>query len=213
MERNHSVRPRFIAPMLCRQIQTLPHRDGWFYEVKHHGQRALVVKDGAKVTVFSGNGKPVDYPEARDAMRKLDAERAVIDCEIIALDKEGKSCFAGLGSNRGDCRIRLYAFDLLHLNGRDLMSEPIERRKARLCTITLDTAVLFSPALSCDPDILMEQVAQLSLAGIIAKQRGSAYEAGRRCGAWVTLSTTRNRRPHPGVAPLPPVNRLTTVMA
>jgi bifunctional non-homologous end joining protein LigD len=117
MERTDSVRPRFIAPMLCRQIKTLPHGDDWFYEVKHDGLRALAVKDGAKVTLFARDGKRLDYPEASDAVRKLHAGRAVIDCEIIALDKRGKSCFAALGSNGGDCTIRLYAFDLLHLNG------------------------------------------------------------------------------------------------
>ena len=187
MERNRFVRPRFIAPMLCRQIQTLPHGDDWFYEVKHDGHRALAVKDGAKVTLFSRDRKVLDYPEVRDVVRQLDAAQAVIDCEIIALDKKGKSCFAALGSNRGDCTIRLYAFDLLHLNGRDLTSEPIERRKDRLCTITLDTAALFSPSLDCEPDMLIEQVKQLSLGGIIAKRRGSTYEAGTRGGAWVIL--------------------------
>ena len=74
------------------------------------------------------------------------------------------------------------------------MSEPIERRKEWLSTITLDTAVLFSPSLNCDPDVLIEQVAQLSLGGIIAKRRGSAYEAGTCRGAWVTLPAARNRR-------------------
>jgi len=188
MERNHFVRPRFIAPMLCRQIKTLPHGDDWFYEIKHDGHRALAVKDGANVTLFAGDGKVLDYPEVRDMVRQLHARSAVIDCEIIALDKKGKSCFAALRSNGGDCTIRLYAFDLLHLNGRDLTSEPIERRKDRLCTITLDTAaVLFSPSLGCEPNMLIEQVKQLSLGGIIAKRRGSTYEAGKRGGAWVSL--------------------------
>src|SRR5688572_28045650 len=187
METNGSVRPCFIVPMHSRPIQRLPDAEGWFYEVKQHGHRALAVKDGARVTLSSRNGKPLDYPEAANAVRKLDVRCAVIDCEIIALDQNGKSSFAALGPSRGGCNIRLYAFDLLHLNGRDLTSEPIERRKEQLCTITLDSALLFSPSLNCDPDMLIEQVAQLSLEGIIAKRRGSTYETGKRGGTWVTL--------------------------
>ena len=49
------------------------------------------------MTLFSRNGKVVDYPEARDAVRNLGAERAVIDCEIITMDKKGKSSFAAPG--------------------------------------------------------------------------------------------------------------------
>ena len=48
MQTSHSVRPRFIAPMLCTRAPVLPHRKSWFYEVKRDGRRALAVKDQEK---------------------------------------------------------------------------------------------------------------------------------------------------------------------
>jgi bifunctional non-homologous end joining protein LigD len=187
MERNHSVRPRFVAPMLSKRIQTLPKRDAWFYEVRRPGHRALVVKEDGGVRLYSPNGNVLDCPDVVGAVRKLDARSAVMDCQLIALDERGQCRFEPLGLKRNTHTVHLCAFDLLHLNGRDLTNEPIERRKQRLCTITLDTPVIFSPSLDCDPDMLIEQVAELSLAGIIAKRRGSTYEAGKRGGNWVTL--------------------------
>ena len=185
MEMNHYVQPRFIEPMLCTRTPVLPHRQSWFYEVKRDGRRALAVKDRAKVTVYSPTGDRLDCPPAVDAVRKLNAGRAVIDCEIIALAQKGTGGDAP-GLKPGECAIHLYAFDLLHLNGRDLTSEPIEYRKDWLCTLTLDTSLLFSPSLDCEPDMLVEQVAQLGLPGIIAKRRGSAYQPGKNDGSWVT---------------------------
>ena len=188
--RNHRGRSRFIAPMLCKPVQTLPEGGGWFYEVNRNGHPALVVKDGAKVTLFSREGKPLDYPEAEKAVRRLKTTSAVIDCEIIALNSEDKPCCGSPDTIRGST-IRLYAFDLLHLNGRDLMHEPIERRKEHLCTITLDSALLFSPSLNCEPEMLIEQVAQLSIEGVIAKRSGSTYEPGKCSGTWMKMRVAR----------------------
>jgi bifunctional non-homologous end joining protein LigD len=185
METNHCVQPRFIAPMLCTPAPVLPHRQSWFYEVKRDGRRALAVKDRAKVTLYSSNGDRLDCPPAADAVRKLNAVRAVVDCEIIALTQKVTLAPAPR-SKPGEAAVHLYAFDLLHLNGRDLTREPIEYRKDRLCTLTLDTLLLFSPSLDCEPDMLLEQVAQLGLPGIIAKRRGSAYQPGKNDGSWVT---------------------------
>jgi bifunctional non-homologous end joining protein LigD len=185
--------------MLCTRTSVVPHPQNWLYEVQRDGRRALAVKDQRKVTLYSSNGDKVDCPPAVDAVRKLNAGRVVIDCEIIALAQEGKGGPA-TGSKPGEC-IRLYAFDLLHLNGRDLTGEPIEYRKHRLCTLTLDTSVLFSPSLDCEPDMLVEEVARLGLPGIIAKRRGSVYQSGKNDGAWVTRRVKPNESAHRPVSP------------
>jgi bifunctional non-homologous end joining protein LigD len=137
------------------------------------------------VRLYSRNGGRLDCPEVVDVLRKLEERRVVIECEIIELAQQGKNGHAP-GSKAGECAIRLYALDLLHLNGRDLTSEPIEYRKHRLCGLTLDTSLLFSPSLDCEPDMLVEEVARLGLPGIIAKRRGSAYHSGKNNGSWVT---------------------------
>lgn len=124
MKRNHSVRPRFVAPMLSKRIQTLPKRDTWFYEVHRPGHRALVVKEAANVKLYSPSGNALDCPEVMSAVRKLDARCAVLDCQLIALDVRGQCRFEPLGPKRNNHTVHLCAFDLLHLNGRDLTSEP-----------------------------------------------------------------------------------------
>src|SRR5881397_655009 len=164
-------RPAFVTPMLCKEVKQLPAPDAWFYEVKHDGYRAIAIKEGKNATLLSREGKPLDYPAARDAVRQLPAKNAVLDCELVALDHDGRTRFEALKAAHNHCAIRLYAFDLLHLNGRNLMSEPIERRKERLCTITLNSSLLFSHSLDCEPDMLVEHVKQLSLEGIVAKRK------------------------------------------
>ena len=177
-------RPGFIRPMLCRSVRELPRGNEWLYEVKRGGQRGIVVKDGRQVTVFAEDGRALEFPDIEQAVRKANPESAVLDGEIIALDAAGRQCDPREAS---ECHFQLYAWDLLHLDGRDLIDQPIERRKAQLCMATLDSGLLFSPSLNCEPDQLMEEVSSLSLEGVLAKRKGSVYEPGQRTGAWVRL--------------------------
>ena len=184
-------RPGFVSPMLYQDVKRLPGLDGWFYEVKRNGERAIAIKEGKEVRLLSRDGRPLNCPEARDAMRRLPAERAVIDCELVALGRGmGHEAAERPKRARG---ISLYAFDLLHINGRNVMEEPIERRKERLCSLTMDSALLFCPSLSCEPDLLLEEVKRLSLEGVIAKRKGSMYQPGDRSGAWVLMRVTTKK--------------------
>jgi bifunctional non-homologous end joining protein LigD len=189
-------KPQFVAPMLCKEVAQLPAPGEWFYEVKHDGRRVMAVKDAGNVSLFSRDGKPLHCPAAREAIRKLPVKSAVIDCELVALTPEpGRSTRSDRSSSAGPAgAISLCASDLLHLNGRDLTSEAIERRKERLCTITLNSAVHFAPSLDCEPAALAEHVKDLSLEGIVAKRKGSAYEPGKCSGAWLTMRVNQHSR-------------------
>src|SRR5688572_7613910 len=125
------TKPGFIRPMLCKAVAELPKGDEWIYEVKWGGRRSIIVKDGSQVRVFAENGNRLDYPEIAKTVREVSSESAVIDGEIIGLTRDGKQC-----EPHPDCHLKLYAFDLLHINGRDLTGEPIERRKSKLCNAT-----------------------------------------------------------------------------
>lgn len=167
--------------MLCKDVRELPAPGEWHYEVKRDGCRAIAIKDGAKVTLLSRSGKPLNCPEAGQALKQVPAKRVVIDCEIVALNGNGST------NGQANGHLRLYAFDLLHVNGRDVMNEPIEKRKERLCSLTLDSPILFCPSLNCEPEFLIEEVKRLALEAIIAKKKGSTYEPGECSGAWVQL--------------------------
>jgi len=169
--------------MLCKEVSELPAPGDWLYEVKRDGRRAIAIKDGAKVSLLSHTGKPLNYPEAGQALKQLHAKRVVIDCEVVQVN--GHTGPASDGSDTA--HLRLYAFDLLHVNGRDVTGEPIERRKERLCSLTLDSPILFCPSLECEPGFLIEEVKRLALEAVIAKKKGSTYEPGACSGAWVQL--------------------------
>ena len=77
---------RFIQPMAALPVTTLPEGDGWLYEAKFDGYRALVVKNGPRVKIVSRNGNDLTagYPSVRQAAEKLRAESALVDGEIVA---------------------------------------------------------------------------------------------------------------------------------
>jgi bifunctional non-homologous end joining protein LigD len=116
----------------------------------------------------------------------------VIDGEVVALDEEGRSSFQllqGLEMEGRKSPVYFYAFDLLQLEGKSLISLPVEARKSvleKLCAGAGDP-IRYSGALGGDAKALLGEVKRRGLEGIIGKQRGSVYEPGRRSGLWIKL--------------------------
>jgi len=85
--------------------------------------------------------------------------------------------------------VYFYAFDLLQLDGKSLVSLPVEVRKnvlEKLCA-GAGNPIRYSGAIGGDANQLLKEVQRRGLEGIIGKQRNSVYEAGRRSGAWIKL--------------------------
>jgi bifunctional non-homologous end joining protein LigD len=127
----------FIKPMKARLVEEPPPPGDWIYEIKFDGFRAMgFVKDGA-VRLLSRNDKDLGgrFLEVVDALAQLDLRDAIIDGEIVALDEKGRSSFQLLqASDLGEKRpsVFFYAFDLLRLDGNDLMQQTLLERKLRL---------------------------------------------------------------------------------
>src|SRR5688572_25090889 len=121
--------PSFVPPMAARLVQVLPEGEEWLYEVKFDGYRALLLKDGAQFEIRSRNDKDLTrtYPSVAAAGRRLRADRATVDGEIVALDANGRPSFQALQhrSALAGHVIVFYAFDLLHLDGKDLTAGPL----------------------------------------------------------------------------------------
>ena len=114
---------QFIQPMAALLVDRLPEGDEWLYEAKFDGYRALALKDDARVRILSrkGNDLTADYPAIRQSVAMLKAKSAVIDGEIVAFDESGRPSFQHLHHRSANpAAIRYFAFDLLHLNGKDL---------------------------------------------------------------------------------------------
>ena len=180
--------------MKAKLAEKAPATGDWIYELKFDGFRAIAVKIDKKVSLFSRNEKKLDarFPEIVDAVEKLPVNECVIDGEIVALDEKGRSSFQLLQAHEMEGKkspLYFYAFDLLQLEGKKLMSLPLETRKKALeqvCAGAGET-IRFSGAIGGDPRALLDEVKRRGLEGIIGKQRGSVYEPGRRSGAWIKL--------------------------
>lgn len=206
----------FIPPMKALSVEAVP-AGNWRLEIKLDGYRALAVIDRGRVELWSRNRKPLTsgYPEIAEALRKLKCESAVLDGEIVALDAAGRSRFQLLqGRGLGDRPdIVYYVFDLLQLDGRSWLQEPLEARQAALAALLGkgSSVVRLSPVFDTEPETLLEAARQQGLEGIIAKQAGSPYEPDRRSGVWLKckvhgeqefviggFTPPKNSRPHFG---------------
>src|SRR5688500_1111138 len=135
--------------MAAKPVDDLPQGEEWLYEVKWDGYRVLALKEGSKVRLLSrkNNDLSKDYPMVVDAIASLPADVALLDGEVVSLDKEGRPSFQGLQNRASVGRghtVVYYAFDLLNLEGRNLQALPLEDRKANLASLLEGSKVRFS---------------------------------------------------------------------
>ena len=178
-------------------VNQLPEGGEWMYEVKFDGYRALLLKNGSQVQIRSRNDKDLTaaYPSLAAAARRFDADRAVVDGEIVAVDATGRPSFQALQhrSAHPHHAIAFYAFDLLHLGGDDLTERPLEERRAKLPDVLGQSGVLMSIELPGTTRQVIEAVQKLGLEGVIAKRRTSRYASGQRHGAWLKLKLDKQQ--------------------
>jgi bifunctional non-homologous end joining protein LigD len=127
-----------------------------------------------------------------EAISQLKVQDAIIDGEIVALDKQGLSSFQllqafELGQERPP--IFFYAFDLLRLDGKDLLARPLNERKAMLQKLLKNApgVIRFSASLGDNAPELVRHAREIGVEGLIGKRKDSAYEPGRRSGTWIKL--------------------------
>ena len=116
--------------MLLLSTEKLPKGPDWLYEIKLDGYRALAIKTGGRVQLRSRNDNDFSarYAAITTALRSLPDE-TVIDGEVVAVDEEGRPSFHLL-QNFGTSRAHpaFFVFDILILEGGDVMGETLEQR-------------------------------------------------------------------------------------
>jgi DNA ligase D-like protein (predicted ligase) len=182
--------------MMAVPATRLPVGPEWTYEVKWDGYRTIAVKAVGVATLISRNLKDVtgQYPSVTAAISSVRNTAAMLDGEIVALDEQGRPSFQAL-QHRATTNLRVvfYAFDLLHLDGRDLTRLPLEQRRQSLAEIIKGSGVLLSEPLPGTPAQIEQAVRRLGLEGVVAKRRGSRYEPGKRSDAWVKVRFTKRQ--------------------
>ena len=134
------VLPQFQPMPLGRSRDPFSHPE-WLFEVKWDGFRSLAYVHRGGCRLISRNGTQFkSFPSLADSLpAELRCGSAVLDGEIVCLDRQGKSQFRDLLFRRGEPR--LYAFDLLGRDGEDLGYVPLIDRKLRLRSVLPETGV------------------------------------------------------------------------
>ena len=182
------------SPMLATSSETLPTGEGWVYEPKWDGFRALVTVAGGEVNFASRNGNDLTerFRElARAAQLSIGSADAILDGEICALDEQGRSRFSLLQEGAG--MLALVLFDLLELDSEPLLDEPLRERRERLeLLVKRGGQVIVSPQFD-DGEALLAAAKEQELEGVVAKRADSRYRPGRRSADWHKVKLRRTQ--------------------
>jgi bifunctional non-homologous end joining protein LigD len=173
---------RFIEPQLASPVDQPPEGKHWVHEIKHDGYRCQVLLE-----------------------RKLRCQAAIIDGEAIVQNGDGASDFEALRQRPHS--IILYAFDLLHLDGKDLRQQTlVDRRSILNALLGTDeqSRIQFSDEFDGEGAALFKACAERGLEGIVSKHALAPYRSGRsktwlktKCfteSTFVVVGTDRDRK-------------------
>jgi len=182
---------RKYRPMLATLEKSVPTGDGWLFEVKWDGYRALAYVRGGEVKLLSRNDNDLTprFPHvAQEIAKAVKSPNAVLDGEVCALDERGRASFSAM--QQGGAPLVYYAFDLLELEGAPRLDLPLVERRERLAKLLdrRNTTVRLSEAFD-DGEALYEAAKQQELEGIMAKRADSRYAEGKRTRDWVKIKT------------------------
>jgi len=189
--------PSSIQPMLATLVDKPFDEPGWLYEVKWDGYRALTFLNKGKVDIRSRNNKSFNekfYPVYNALLEwKIDA---VVDGEIIVITEKGISSFGDLQTWRSeaDGELVFYLFDVLWLEGYDLMKLPLSNRKEILHQIAPNTNIIrVSESFDTGAQEFFDVAKKMRLEGIIAKKTNSKYIPGFRSKEWLKIKTEKRQ--------------------
>ncbi|MDQ5808774.1 MAG: DNA ligase, partial [Actinomycetota bacterium] len=194
--------PERVQPMLATLATEVPQGDGWAFEVKWDGVRAIAYSEPGRLRFESRNLRDVTaaYPELSKLNRALSHHSAVLDGEIVAFDENGRPSFGRLqhrmhvssesAANRlsKSNPVVYVLFDLLWLDGHSLMALPYEERRERLAELELVGPNWQTPEyMPAGGEELLAASAAQGLEGIVAKRLDCPYEPGRRARGWLKV--------------------------
>jgi DNA ligase D-like protein (predicted ligase) len=176
--------------------------DDYVFEPKWDGLRALLFKQANRIALQNRNLRDVtaSYPELQELASRIKARTAIVDGEAVILDENGLPDFGKMQNRFGinDSRearslaktlpVTYVAFDLLHINGKDLIAKPLAERKSRLKTIVQEGPhLLYGDHVEGRGRKFYQEASKKGFEGVIAKGRGSPYLPGVRADSWVKI--------------------------
>ncbi len=185
-----------VEPMLAKPADGIPDGDGWLFEPKWDGFRAIVFRDGDEVYVQSRDLKPLDryFPELAAPLRDRLPSRCVLDGEVVIAGDGGLDFEALLlRIHPAASRVAMLAetspasfiaWDVLALDDEDLRASPQSERRERLESLLVGGGgrVHLTPATRdrATAQDWFERFEGAGLDGVIAKRLDAAYQPGKR---------------------------------
>ena len=196
---------RPISPMMAKSGRPFDS-DEHFFELKWDGLRALLFLERGRLELQNRNLRDVttQYPELQPNAQKIKARRAIIDGEVVVLSEKGTPDFGRLQTRFGHIDLKkisvesrtnpttYVAFDLLHLDGRDIIKEPLEARKKSLRKIIGEGPnLLYGEHIESKGVAYYSEASKMGFEGVIAKEKTSQYLPGIRSGSWIKIKGTK----------------------
>lgn len=183
------MKPSQYNPQKALLVDHPPAGDHWLHELKLDGYRMGLFLTGKSVRLVSRRGTEYtdDFPEIVAAARKLRTKTAVLDGEIVVLDKHGVSSFQLLQQLAGGRRgLAYFVFDLLVIDGEDLTKHPLEERKERLHALLGNRGriIRYTSHVVGNGERVLAAACALGAEGIVSKRRDGPYRIGARSSDW-----------------------------
>jgi bifunctional non-homologous end joining protein LigD len=193
-KRDETVVPSrgFYKPMLATLVEKLPTGDGWLFEPKWDGYRALGYVRGGEATLRSRRGNDLTERFAVVAKALPNALRtpdAVVDGEVCALDDAGRPSFSAMQQAKPGTPLVYEVFDVLEIDGEQLTGLPLVERRERLEKLVVPSGVVQVSGVFDDGDALYDAAKEQGLEGVMAKKAASRYKEGARGGDWLKIKT------------------------
>lgn len=187
--------PKIVYPMLATLIDKPFAEEGWIFEIKWDGYRAITLMNKGKVNILSRNQKSFNekfYP-VYDALKKWEID-AVVDGEIVVLNNKGHAQFGALQNWRSeaDGELNYYLFDILWLDGYNLEELPLFRRREILKEkIPPKGIIRLSENFETSATEFLNAAVKIGIEGIMAKKAGSLYNEGERSKEWLKIKANK----------------------
>ena len=190
---------RPLRPMLAKTGEAFDNKD-YFFEPKWDGLRAILFFQEGRIELQNRNLRDAtgSYPELQKISDRIKAKTAILDGEVVVLREDGVPDFGRLQARFGvdDPKrvdilaktnpVTYVAFDLLHINGQDIITRPLLERKMRLKSIVRDSPyLLYGDHIEAEGTRFFKEATNRGFEGVIGKESQSQYILGLRTDYWI----------------------------
>lgn len=187
----------FVEPLNPSEQDKPPTGADWVHEIKWDGYRVQAHLSGGKARIFTRRGSDWtrQFRRIAKAVAELPAKNAVLDGEAVVLGETGLADFHLLRRELDgrSTQLRLYAFDLLMVDGQDLRLRPLLERKAQLQRLLAGapSPIIYVEHMTGDSARILAHACGMGIEGIVSKRAASPYRSGRSAH-WVKVKCERS---------------------